>query len=160
MRWTPRRKWASTSCRVTTSAGRNRWRANLHSRPAYHLASGLLGGTGLGTTVLSVVLAVLAIGLFIYKSRVLGFPVSPVEETEVWNVEAALSFDPGPAAVKATLRYDEVRRKLVIDPKRALRADTTYKVLIRIGVKDLAGNNLDQKRRSGLQPKRFRFTTR
>ncbi|MGW6936230.1 hypothetical protein ACWGE0_39655 [Lentzea sp. NPDC054927] len=38
--------------------GRNRWRTNLHSRPAYHLASGLLGGTGLGTTVLSVVLAV------------------------------------------------------------------------------------------------------
>lgn len=39
--------------------GRNRWSTNLHSRPAYHLASGLLGGTGLGTTVLSVVLAVM-----------------------------------------------------------------------------------------------------
>jgi hypothetical protein len=39
--------------------GRNRWRTNLHSRPAYHLASGLLGGTALGTTVLSVVLAIL-----------------------------------------------------------------------------------------------------
>jgi hypothetical protein len=63
-------------------------------------------------------------------------------------------------AVRATLRYDEIRRKLVIDPKRALRPDTTYKVLIRTGVKDLAGNNLDQKRRTGLQPKRFRFTTR
>ncbi|WP_309113306.1 hypothetical protein [Saccharothrix sp.] len=37
--------------------GRNRWRANLHSRPAYHLATGLLCGTGLGTTVLSVWLA-------------------------------------------------------------------------------------------------------
>ncbi|SDI06322.1 hypothetical protein SAMN05192558_101803 [Actinokineospora alba] len=36
--------------------GRNRWKMNLHSRPAYHLATGLLCGTGLGTTVLSVVL--------------------------------------------------------------------------------------------------------
>jgi hypothetical protein len=36
--------------------GRNRWRTNVHSRPAYHLATGLLCGTGLGTAVLSVVL--------------------------------------------------------------------------------------------------------
>ncbi|MBC6450627.1 hypothetical protein [Actinokineospora xionganensis] len=40
--------------------GRNRWKRNLHSRPAYHLATGLLCGTGLGTTVLSVVLAATA----------------------------------------------------------------------------------------------------
>ena len=39
--------------------GRNPWRTNLHSRPAYHLASGLLGGTALGTTTLSVVLSTL-----------------------------------------------------------------------------------------------------
>lgn len=38
--------------------GRNRWKRNLHSRPAYHLATGLLCGTGLGTMVLSVVLSV------------------------------------------------------------------------------------------------------
>ncbi|ONI80325.1 hypothetical protein ALI22I_44040 [Saccharothrix sp. ALI-22-I] len=37
--------------------GRNKWRTNVHSRPAYHLATGLLCGTGLGTTVLSVVLS-------------------------------------------------------------------------------------------------------
>jgi hypothetical protein len=37
--------------------GRNKWRVNLHSRPAYHLATGLLCGTGLGTAVLSVVLS-------------------------------------------------------------------------------------------------------
>jgi hypothetical protein len=54
--------------------------------------------------VLSAVLAALSIALFVYKSRVLGFPMSPQEETQVWNVEAALSFDPGPTAVKATLR--------------------------------------------------------
>ncbi len=39
--------------------GRNRWRLNLHSRPAYHLSTGLLCGTGLGTTVLSVALVVM-----------------------------------------------------------------------------------------------------
>ncbi|MEU4804650.1 hypothetical protein [Actinosynnema sp. NPDC023587] len=38
--------------------GRNRWRVNLHSRPAYHLSTGLLCGTGLGTTALSVALGV------------------------------------------------------------------------------------------------------
>ncbi|HLS81320.1 MAG TPA: inactive transglutaminase family protein, partial [Steroidobacter sp.] len=41
---------------------------------------------------------------FLHKSQVLGFPVSPQEETLVWNVEATVSFDPGPAAVKTTLR--------------------------------------------------------
>ncbi|MGH8177974.1 MAG: UUP1 family membrane protein, partial [Steroidobacter sp.] len=54
--------------------------------------------------VLSAVLAVLSLALFVYKARVLGFPVNPQEETQIWNVEAALSFDPGPTAVKATLR--------------------------------------------------------
>jgi hypothetical protein len=54
--------------------------------------------------VLSAVLAALSIALFVYKSRVLGFPMSPQEETQIWNVEAALSFDSGPTAVKATLR--------------------------------------------------------
>ena len=46
--------------------------------------------------VLSAVLAALSLALFVYKSRVLGFPMSPQEETQIWNVEAALSFDPGP----------------------------------------------------------------
>ena len=40
--------------------GRNKWRMNLHSRPAYHLATGLLCGTGLGTTALSVVLSLVS----------------------------------------------------------------------------------------------------
>jgi hypothetical protein len=53
---------------------------------------------------LSAVLALLSVALFVYKARVLGFPVTPAEETQIWNIEAAISFDPGPAAVKATLR--------------------------------------------------------
>ncbi|MCE7001158.1 hypothetical protein LZG04_41015 [Saccharothrix sp. S26] len=40
--------------------GRNEWRLNLHSRPAYHLATGLLCGTGLGTTALSVGLSLVS----------------------------------------------------------------------------------------------------
>lgn len=54
--------------------------------------------------VLAAVLTVLSLSLFIYKARVLGFPLAPQEQRQVWNVEAAVSFDPGPAAVKATLQ--------------------------------------------------------
>jgi hypothetical protein len=54
--------------------------------------------------VLAAVLTLLSLGLFAYKARVLGFPLTPQEETKIWNIEAAVRFDPGPAAVKATLR--------------------------------------------------------
>jgi 7 transmembrane helices usually fused to an inactive transglutaminase/Inactive transglutaminase fused to 7 transmembrane helices len=54
--------------------------------------------------VLAAVLTLLGLGLFAYKSRVLGFPLAPQEQTQVWNIEAAVRFEPGPAAVKATLR--------------------------------------------------------
>jgi hypothetical protein len=53
---------------------------------------------------LSAVLTLLALALFVYKARVLGFPLSPQAQTQVWNIEAAVKFEPGPAAVKATLR--------------------------------------------------------
>jgi len=53
---------------------------------------------------LTAALTVLALALFAYKVRVLGFPLAPQEQTEVWNVEASVNFDPGPAAVIATLR--------------------------------------------------------
>ncbi|HEY0683176.1 MAG TPA: inactive transglutaminase family protein [Steroidobacter sp.] len=54
--------------------------------------------------VLSAVLALMGLALFAYKSQVLGFPLQPQEQTRVWTIEAAVRFDPGPAAVKATLR--------------------------------------------------------
>lgn len=54
--------------------------------------------------VLAAVLTALSLSLFVYKARVLGFPLLPQEQRQVWNVEAAVSFEPGPAAVKATLR--------------------------------------------------------
>jgi hypothetical protein len=53
--------------------------------------------------VLSAVLALIGLALFAYKSQVLGFPLKPQEQTRVWTIEAAVRFDPGPAAIKATL---------------------------------------------------------
>jgi len=35
---------------------------------------------------------------------VLGFPIAPQQQTRIWTIEAAVTFEPGPAAVKATLR--------------------------------------------------------
>jgi hypothetical protein len=54
--------------------------------------------------LVAAVLIALSLSLFFYKVTVLGFPIHPQEQRQVWNVEAALSFESGPAAVKATLR--------------------------------------------------------
>lgn len=54
--------------------------------------------------VLAVLLTAVSLSLFIYKWRVLGFPIQPDQQTQVWSIEAAVRFDPGPAAVKAVLR--------------------------------------------------------
>src|SRR5262245_9976234 len=56
------------------------------------------------TYFLAMVLAALSLSLFVYKAKVLGFPLAPQSQTQIWAVEAAVSFTPGPAAVKATLR--------------------------------------------------------
>src|ERR1044072_2114039 len=56
------------------------------------------------TLILALVLTALSLSLFAYKAKVLGFPLAPKSQTQIWTVEAAVSFDPGPAAVKATLR--------------------------------------------------------
>jgi hypothetical protein len=63
-------------------------------------------------------------------------------------------------AIKATISYDVAKRKVTINPKKNLKQGTTYKVTIGTGVKDLAGNNLDQKpNKSGNQPMKWKFTT-
>ncbi len=54
--------------------------------------------------LLSAILAALGLTLFVYKAHILAFPLMPQQETQVWNVEAAVRFEPGPVAVKATLR--------------------------------------------------------
>jgi subtilisin-like proprotein convertase family protein len=62
-------------------------------------------------------------------------------------------------AIRAVITYNATKHKIKINPKGDLAHGTTYKVTIRTGIKDLAGNNLDQKARAGLQPKTWRFTT-
>src|ERR1041384_5925218 len=53
---------------------------------------------------LSAVLTLLRLPLFFFQVHVLGFPPRPPEQTQIWNIEAAVRFEPGPAAVKTTLR--------------------------------------------------------
>ena len=63
--------------------------------------------------------------------------------------------------VPATLTWRPGTLRIVIDPKRRLRARTTYRAVITTAVTDVAGNRLDQKpARGGLQQKTWRFTTR
>jgi subtilisin-like proprotein convertase family protein len=62
-------------------------------------------------------------------------------------------------ALRAVITYDASTHKIKVNPKRALTHRVTYTVTIRTGVKDLAGNNLDQKQKSGLQAMSWRFTT-
>ena len=47
--------------------------------------------------LLSAALALLGLGLFAYKVHVLGFPLRQQEQTQIWNIEAAVRFEPGPA---------------------------------------------------------------
>jgi hypothetical protein len=61
--------------------------------------------------------------------------------------------------IRATVAYRARTHKIIINPRHDLAQDTTYKVTITTSVKDLAGNNLDQKKKSGFQPKRWHFTT-
>jgi subtilisin-like proprotein convertase family protein len=61
----------------------------------------------------------------------------------------------------ATLTYDRATRTLTLDPSRRLRHHTTYQVIVTTGVKDVAGNALDQKPSvAGNQKARWTFTTR
>ena len=48
----------------------------------------------------------------------------------------------------------------MVDPRRRLRAHTTYEAVITVAVTDVAGNRLDQRPAvAGLQQKTWRFTT-
>ena len=65
------------------------------------------------------------------------------------------------ATVRARLRYDADTKSVVINPRNDLAANARYKVVIGTGVRDLAGNRLDQNTaKSGNQAKVWRFTTR
>jgi hypothetical protein len=58
--------------------------------------------------VLALVIAALGIASFIYKWRVLHFPVNPVAQTEVWEIQARVAYDAprGPSRVVLQLPND------------------------------------------------------
>jgi hypothetical protein len=60
--------------------------------------------------LLAIVLTVIGLAIFYYKWRVLQFPLQPQSQTQVWNVEAAVTFEPGPAPLKVTLRLPTLTR--------------------------------------------------
>ena len=53
--------------------------------------------------LIAVLLIIIGGSLFLYKWRVLGFPIQPDAETQVWTVEVTASFDAGPGPIKANL---------------------------------------------------------
>lgn len=53
--------------------------------------------------VLAAMLTAIGLSVFFYKWQVLGFPVSENQETPVWTIESAVSFDSGPGSIKVQL---------------------------------------------------------
>ncbi len=52
---------------------------------------------------LAILLTVVGLSVFVYKWRVLGFPLTENQETPVWTIESAISFDSGPGSIKVNL---------------------------------------------------------
>ncbi|MDJ0699613.1 MAG: UUP1 family membrane protein [Woeseiaceae bacterium] len=53
--------------------------------------------------MLALTLAILGSSVFVYKWKVLGFPLVEDQETQVWTIESAISFDSGPGSIKVKL---------------------------------------------------------
>jgi serine protease len=77
----------------------------------------------------------------------LSEPVRGVSSTTVRLVNTRTG-----AVVRATVRYDPVRRRVTIDPRWSLMSRTTYRISLRVGIRDLSGNVL--------RARSFLFTTR
>ena len=59
------------------------------------------------------------------------------------------------------MTFDGAARKVVLHPKANLQRGATYKVVIASGVRDAAGNPLDQNSgKAGNQPKSWTFQVR
>lgn len=54
--------------------------------------------------VLAAVLTTVAIAVFLYKWKALGFPLSPDETRPAWTVETSMRFDAGPGSIQASLQ--------------------------------------------------------
>lgn len=85
----------------------------------------------------------------------------PVRPSTLTAGTVALVRKGATARLSATLTYDRATHTVTIDPARRLRHHTTYKVTVTSGVKDLAGNALDQKPSvAGNQKATWTFMTR
>ena len=54
--------------------------------------------------LLAALLAAIGLSIFFYKWQVLGFPLTENQETPVWTIESAVSFDSGPGTIKVQLQ--------------------------------------------------------
>jgi hypothetical protein len=64
--------------------------------------------------VLAFSLIVIGMGLFLYKTFVLGFPLSPQKVSEIWNVEAHMSFIAQNRPAKVSLFIPRASRRFAI----------------------------------------------
>lgn len=62
-----------------------------------------MGGGSFRVFIIAAVLAVVGTSVFLYKWRVLGFPLQPDTQTQVWTVEVTVNFEAGPGPIKADL---------------------------------------------------------
>ena len=63
--------------------------------------------------------------------------------------------------IRATVSYDGMAGRALLNPKANLRPGTRYKAVVTMGAKDLSGNGLDQNLNlTGNQQKVWFFTTR
>jgi len=53
--------------------------------------------------LLAALLTVMGLSVFFYKWQVLGFPISENQETPVWTIESAITFESGPGSIKVQL---------------------------------------------------------
>jgi hypothetical protein len=80
------------------------------------------------------------------------------------SVEAAgvvtLKKSSGGAAVAASVTYNPTTKKVILNPNLSLARNTLYTAKVTTGVRDLAGNQLDQNSATaGNQAKTWKFTT-
>jgi hypothetical protein len=54
--------------------------------------------------LLALVIAAIGLGAFVYKWKVLRFPVVPVEQTEIWELQARIEYQPRRGPNKVTLQ--------------------------------------------------------
>ena len=54
--------------------------------------------------ILAAVLTAASLAIFVYKWRVLGFPLTDDQQTPVWTVETSVQFDAGPGTIKVNLQ--------------------------------------------------------